>query len=70
MGILPQLIFATQLLKRRLPARKVAGGLLNLTAFKFAAYSFYCASGFFTFLGIYSGLLNFYSCLRSILNEE
>lgn len=47
-----------QLLKRRLPPRKVAGGLLNLVAFKSAPYSVYCASAFVTFLGIYTGELN------------
>ncbi|KAF8967336.1 major facilitator superfamily domain-containing protein [Flammula alnicola] len=44
------------LLKRRLPPRRVAGGLLNLRAFKSAAYSVYCASSFVIFLGIYTVL--------------
>ncbi|PPQ91371.1 hypothetical protein CVT25_004138 [Psilocybe cyanescens] len=44
------------LLKRRLPPRKVAGGLLNLAAFKSAPYSVYCGSAFVTFLGIYTVL--------------
>jgi hypothetical protein len=40
------------LLKRRLPPRQVAGGLLNLRAFTSAPYSVYCASSFVTFLGL------------------
>lgn len=44
-----------QILKRRLPPRRVAGGLLNLRAFKSAAYSIYCASAFVIFLGLYTG---------------
>ncbi|KAG6911387.1 hypothetical protein DXG01_016484 [Tephrocybe rancida] len=43
-------------LKRRLPPVNVAGGLLNLQAFKSAAFSVYCASAFFSFLGIYTVL--------------
>ncbi|KIM36456.1 hypothetical protein M413DRAFT_78221 [Hebeloma cylindrosporum] len=42
------------LIKRRLPPRRVEGGLLNLRAFKSAPYSVYCASSFVTFLGIYT----------------
>ena len=42
-------------MKRRLPPRRVAGGLLNLRAFKSAAYSTYCASAFVIFLGVYTG---------------
>ncbi|KDR69289.1 hypothetical protein GALMADRAFT_256119 [Galerina marginata CBS 339.88] len=47
---------ANLLLKRRLPPRKLAGGLLNLHAFKSPAYSVYCASAFVTFLGVYTVL--------------
>ncbi|CAA7271138.1 unnamed protein product [Cyclocybe aegerita] len=44
------------LLERRLPPRHVEGGLLNLRAFRSAAYSVYCASAFVTFLGVYTVL--------------
>ncbi|KAF8177232.1 MFS general substrate transporter [Pholiota molesta] len=44
------------LLKRRLPPLHVAGGLLNLRAFRSAPYSVYCASAFVIFLGIYTML--------------
>ncbi|KAF8902813.1 MFS general substrate transporter [Gymnopilus junonius] len=54
--LLAVLIASNLLLDRRLPARKVSGGLLNLAAFKYAPYSIYCAAGFFTFLGIYTVL--------------
>ncbi|KAJ3512139.1 hypothetical protein NLJ89_g3699 [Agrocybe chaxingu] len=44
------------LLERRLPPRHVEGGLLNLRAFRSAAYSVYCVSAFVTFLGVYTVL--------------
>ena len=50
-------------MKRRLPPRRVAGGLLNLRAFKSAAYSTYCASAFVIFLGVYTGQ-SFSECVR------
>ncbi|KAH0591409.1 hypothetical protein H2248_001487 [Termitomyces sp. 'cryptogamus'] len=43
-------------LKRRLPPVNVAGGLLNLQAFKYAPFTAYCSSAFFSFLGIYTVL--------------
>ncbi|KAH0583380.1 hypothetical protein H2248_009007 [Termitomyces sp. 'cryptogamus'] len=43
-------------LKRRLPPVNVAGGLLNLQAFKYAPFTAYCLSAFFSFLGIYTVL--------------
>ncbi|KAG6872973.1 hypothetical protein C0995_004512 [Termitomyces sp. Mi166 len=43
-------------LKRRLPPVNVAGGLLNLHAFKYAPFTIYCFSAFFAFLGIYTVL--------------
>lgn len=42
-------------LKRRLPPKRVTGGLFNLGAFKNMAYTIYCLSGFVTFLGLYTG---------------
>ncbi|KAF8800529.1 MFS general substrate transporter [Phlegmacium glaucopus] len=54
--LLTMLSIANLLLKRRLPPRRVAGGLFNLRAFKSAAYSVYCASAFVNFLGIYTVL--------------
>ncbi|KAH9484578.1 Aspyridones efflux protein apdF [Psilocybe cubensis] len=56
--LLTTLGMSNLLLKRRLPPKKVAGGLLNLAAFKSAPYSVYCASAFVTFLGIYTGEFN------------
>ncbi|KAF9555808.1 MFS general substrate transporter [Agrocybe pediades] len=52
--LLTILTAANLLLKRRLPPRKLEGGILNLKAFKNAAYSIYCISAFVTFLGIYT----------------
>ncbi|KAF7983121.1 hypothetical protein HWV62_24079 [Athelia sp. TMB] len=46
----------TETLERRLPSKRVAGGLLNLSAFKNKAYTVYCISGFVTFLGLYTVL--------------
>ena len=42
-------------LRRRLPPRKVTGGLFNWAAFKSAPFTIYCASTFVNFLGIYTG---------------
>ncbi|KAF8910907.1 MFS general substrate transporter [Gymnopilus junonius] len=50
------LVASNLLLKRRLAPRKVAGGLFNIRAFKSAAFTIYCLSGFFTFLGLYTVL--------------
>ena len=41
-------------LKRRLPAKNVAGGLFNFKAFKIPAFTLYCFSVLTGFLGIYS----------------
>jgi MCP family monocarboxylic acid transporter-like MFS transporter 10 len=48
--------FANLTMTRRLPPKNVKGGLLNLKAFKSAAYSVYCLSGFVAFLGLYTVL--------------
>ncbi|KAJ6559229.1 major facilitator superfamily domain-containing protein [Mycena vulgaris] len=48
--------FANLTLKRRLPPKKVKGGLFNLKAFKSAPFSVYCLSGFVSFLGLYTVL--------------
>lgn len=45
----------SQLLRSRLPPRKVSGGLLNLGAFRHMPYTLYSASAFFTFLGLFTG---------------
>ncbi|KAJ7350626.1 MFS general substrate transporter [Mycena albidolilacea] len=42
--------------RRRLPAKHVPGGLLNPTAFKNPAYTFYCISGVVAFFGLYTVL--------------
>jgi MFS transporter, MCT family, solute carrier family 16 (monocarboxylic acid transporters), member 10 len=42
------------LLDRRLPPVNVSGGLFNFRAFKSLAYSLYCLSAFFIFLGMYT----------------
>ncbi|KAG8973604.1 hypothetical protein FRB90_009890, partial [Tulasnella sp. 427] len=54
--ILGHLTLANLLVKRRLPPVKVAGGLLNLAAFKSAPYSLYTANGAICFLGMYACL--------------
>lgn len=46
-----------QLLKRRLPPKKVSGGLVNIRAFKNIGYSIYCLAGLTGFLGLYTSLL-------------
>lgn len=43
-----------QLLRRRLPPTNAPGGLLNLRAFKSAAFTMYCISAFVVFLGLYT----------------
>ena len=45
----------SQMLKRRLPPTNAPGGLLNLRAFKSAAFTIYCISAFVIFLGLYTG---------------
>ncbi|TEB39436.1 MFS general substrate transporter [Coprinellus micaceus] len=47
---------AILLMKRRLPGRKVAGGLFNWRAFRYAPFSVYCLSAFVTFQGVYAFL--------------
>ncbi|KAF8162499.1 major facilitator superfamily domain-containing protein, partial [Mycena galopus ATCC 62051] len=42
--------------RRRLPPKHVAGGFLNLAAFKNPAYTIYCISGVVAFLGLYTVL--------------
>ncbi|KAF8606219.1 MFS general substrate transporter [Ceratobasidium sp. AG-I] len=43
-------------LRRRLPPKKVAGGLLNLKAFRHIPYSLYVAASLVAFLGLYTVL--------------
>ncbi|KAF4615050.1 hypothetical protein D9613_002448 [Agrocybe pediades] len=52
--LLTILTVSNLLLKRRLPPRKLEGGILNLRAFTNAAYAVYCLAAFVTFLGIYT----------------
>ncbi len=47
---------ANLLIKRRFPPIPTSGGLFNLRAFRAPAFSFYCASTFASFLGIYTVL--------------
>lgn len=54
--ILGHLILANLLVRRRLPPVKVAGGLLNLAAFKSAPYSLYVVNATIAFLGMYACL--------------
>ncbi|KAJ7287110.1 major facilitator superfamily domain-containing protein [Mycena rebaudengoi] len=42
--------------RRRLPPKHVAGGLLNPVAFKNPAYTIYCLAGIISFLGLYTVL--------------
>ncbi|KAF7309935.1 MFS domain-containing protein [Mycena indigotica] len=48
--------FANLVLARRLPAKDISGGLLNLRAFRNPAFTVYCVSGFIAFLGLYTVL--------------
>ncbi|KAF7370383.1 MFS domain-containing protein [Mycena sanguinolenta] len=41
---------------RRLPPKNIKGGLLNLQAFRSAAFTVYCINGFVAFLGLYTVL--------------
>ncbi|KAF5347922.1 hypothetical protein D9756_010140 [Leucocoprinus leucothites] len=43
-------------IRRRLPPVNVKGGLFNLSAFRDAPFTIYCASSFFIFLGLYTVL--------------
>lgn len=43
-------------LSRRLPPKDASGPFINLQAFRNPAYTFYCAAGFVTFLGLYTVL--------------
>ncbi|KDQ19991.1 hypothetical protein BOTBODRAFT_142625 [Botryobasidium botryosum FD-172 SS1] len=54
--LLGMLTIANLTMRRRLPARPVDGGLLNLRAFKFAPYTIWCISTIFTLLGLYTCL--------------
>lgn len=42
-------------LQRRLPPKKVSGGLFNLRAFKSIPYTLYTLSCIVAFLGLYTG---------------
>ncbi|KAF8981552.1 major facilitator superfamily domain-containing protein [Cyathus striatus] len=48
------LVISNLALNRRLPARNVAGGLFNFSAFKNPLYTLYCVSGVVTYLGFYT----------------
>lgn len=54
--LLACLTFTCLTLKSRLPPKENSGSFINLRAFRSAAYSVYCAAGFFTFLGLYTVL--------------
>ena len=52
--LLAALIVTNLTIERRLPPKPYSGSFINLSAFKSAAYSVYCAAGFATFLGLYT----------------
>ncbi|EKM55121.1 uncharacterized protein PHACADRAFT_255517 [Phanerochaete carnosa HHB-10118-sp] len=54
--LLATLTFTNLTLSRRLPPRDASGPFINLQAFRNPAYTFYCAAGFVTFLGLYTVL--------------
>lgn len=60
------LTMANLLLRRRLPPTNAPGGLLNLRAFKSAAFTMYCISAFVVFLGLYT-LLTYVNVSASLL---
>ncbi|KAJ7072762.1 major facilitator superfamily domain-containing protein [Mycena amicta] len=47
---------ANLLVRRRLPPKRVPGGLLNPAAFKSLSYTVYCSAGVVAFLGLYTVL--------------
>ncbi|KAL1743145.1 major facilitator superfamily domain-containing protein [Schizophyllum fasciatum] len=54
--VLATLSVPNLVLRRRLPPKKVAGGLVNPKAFKSAPFTIYCLSGVVAFLGLYTVL--------------
>jgi len=62
------LTLANLMIKRRLPATNAPGGLLNLRAFKSAAFTIYCLSAFFIFLGLYT-VLTYVNISASLLRN-
>ncbi|KAF7362320.1 MFS domain-containing protein [Mycena venus] len=57
--LLCSLSCANLAVRRRLPPKHVAGGLLNLAAFKSPTYTIYCISGIASFLGLYTVVLTY-----------
>jgi hypothetical protein len=53
-----------QTLRRRLPPVNVSGGLIHLKPFRLPALFLYTVSGFFCFLGLYTGTYPFASSLH------
>lgn len=47
-----------QCMSSRLPPRNAPGGLFNPKAFKNPAYTIYCLSSFFIYLGLYTGVFH------------
>ncbi len=45
----------SQTTRRRLPPTTLSGGLFNAKQFRSPAFTVYTASGFFSFLGLYTG---------------
>ncbi|KAJ3737838.1 major facilitator superfamily domain-containing protein, partial [Lentinula guzmanii] len=50
------LAFPNLLLARRLPPKRISGGMFHFAAFKSAPYSVYCISSLIAFLGLYTVL--------------
>jgi hypothetical protein len=47
----------TKTLKRRLPPKHITGGIVDLRVLKSTSFSMYCLCTFFTYLGLYTGML-------------
>lgn len=64
------LVIGNLTLKRRLPPKKLSGGLFNWAAFKSTAFSSYCVTSFLTYHGLFTSMpfSSLFSC-RSLLTR-
>jgi len=57
-------------LQRRLPPKKVRGGLVNLAAFKSLPYTVYTLSAVVAFLGLYTGIYSLFHFLFVLIRSR
>lgn len=55
---------ANMALKRRIPPKKISGGIFNFKAFKSPAFAIYCFSALVAYLGMYTRRHNFITKLK------